>query len=161
MKETTEDTEYETLLSQITHEKKRAFLENYPTFCVTTQTAKSIGVDDRTVRRWVAGDDVFMSALSALKKEIDNTRLQRYEAELDRRVLETPSKQSDILLMFGLKAFNPDKYREKPITETRISGNVVIKMDIPPYRDELPPAESKLRLASGTEDSQKAEKPRP
>ena len=142
----TEDVSYESLLAQITHPKKRAFLENYPTFCVTTQTAKAIGINEWVIYAWKREDGVFNQAFTELKKGIDHTRLQRYEAELDRRVLETPSKQSDILLMFGLKAFNPDKYREKPPMLTQIAGNITIKMDIPPYRDELPQAGAVLAL---------------
>lgn len=141
--------DYESLLAQITHPKKRAFLENYPKFCVTVETAKAIGEGEWSIYHWKREDEVFNQAFTALKKVIDHTRLQKYEAELDKRVLGTPSKQSDILLMFGLKAFNPDKYREKPPMMAQIAGNVVIKMDIPPYRDEIESKEKPLALQEG------------
>lgn len=137
MENNTEEQEYEELLAQITHEKKRAFLENYPKFCITKHTCEAIGIDESSIYIWRKKDEIFNNAFGELKKRIDNTRLQKYEAELDKRVLETPSKQSDILLMFGLKALHPDKYREKPATMTQLTGNITIKMDIPEYK-ELP-----------------------
>ncbi len=79
---------------------------------------------------------MFSKQCNALKKEIDKTRLDRYEAELDKRVLTTPSKQSDILLMFGLKALKPDVYREK-ITGPLIGGDIKIIMAIPGYDEKL------------------------
>ena len=35
--------------------------------------------------------------------------------------------------MFGLKALNPEKYREKPPATTQLVGNITVKMDIPEY----------------------------
>jgi len=135
-----EDTKsYEELLKLVTHPKKRLFLEQYPNFRVSALTCQAVGVAGSTIRSWYK-DEVFHSAFISLKKEIDADRLEKYERELDKRILDVPSKQSDILLMFGLKAGHPDKYREKPLTPMMI-GNVTIKMDMP---EELPYVDAKV-----------------
>ena len=95
----------------ITHPKQLAFLENYPKFMSIVATCEAIGIRHQTYYRWLASEDSFKAQCEALKKEIEDKRLALYEAELDKRALHG-SKQSDILLMFGLKALNPGKYRE-------------------------------------------------
>ncbi len=117
-----------------TTEKKQAFLDNYKEFGYITNTCRAIGVSYSRYYEWMS-DESFSSASSAIKKEIDNDRLDRYEAELDKRVLTAPSKQSDILLMFGLKALKPDVYREK--VTPLIGGDIKIIMAIPGYDEGL------------------------
>lgn len=143
--------EYESLLSQITHEKKRQFLEQWPIYCVNTDTTKAIGISKDVIYQWTAKDEIFNKAFKLLKKRVDNIRLQRYEAELDKRVLDTPSKQSDILLMFGLKAMHPDKYREKAVSETKLTGNITVKMALPrPGETPLIEVEEPIEITDGT-----------
>lgn len=116
-------------IEDIKHPKKRLFLEKYPLFLTNVKTAEAIGVSEWTIDKWQQSDETFVTVFTSLKKKIDERRLQAYEAELDKRVLVNPSKQSDILLMFGLKAFNPNKYREK--SETKFSGEIVVRSAIP------------------------------
>lgn len=133
--------EYEVLLAKITHPKQREFLENYPKFNVTQYTCDALGMGDSTVYNWLNQDELFNKTFGTLKKRINQKRLELFEKELDNRALHG-SKQSDILLMFALKAENPDKYREKPPMITQLTGNITVKMDIPPYKDEIIEAKS-------------------
>ena len=118
-----------------TQEKKQAFLDNYRKFGYITKTCTAIGVSYSKYYAWL-GDEVFSKQSSAIKKELDNDRLDRYETELDSRALGGVSKQSDILLMFGLKALRPDVYREK-VSESRFMGDIKIIMAIPGYDESL------------------------
>ena len=126
---------------ETTKRKKQAFLDNYPNFLRATKTAIAIGIDESCHYRWLEADEVYKQAFQSLKKEVDSDRLDRYEKELDKRALGGESKQSDILLMFGLKALDPSKYREKQ-TVPMIMGDITIKMAIPAY-------DEKLRLTEG------------
>lgn len=119
-----------------TAEKKQAFLDNYEKFNGVIATCEAIDISPVTYWRWCKADEVFSSECNALKKEIDKSRLDRYEAELDNRALGGESKQSDILLMFGLKALKPNVYREK-VADTRLIGDITIKMAIPGYDESL------------------------
>lgn len=114
--------------SAITHPKKLAFLENYKKFKRIHDTAKAIGVGVSTVYQWLQEDDVLSDKAEVIKKEIDAERLELYEAELDKRAL-TGSKQSDILLMFGLKALNRDKYEGKQAQA--FQGTIIIQSPMP------------------------------
>lgn len=135
--EATEPT-LEELIAKITHPKQLAFLENLPKFnAIVKDTADATGISDYTPYLWLKVNKDFALAYLAVKKKIDDERLQRYEAELDKRVLQNPSKMSDVLLMFGLKAFSPNKYRERPVIDAQIVGDIVFKMDLPPYIDEV------------------------
>ena len=121
---------YEELLAKINHPKQRAFLENYPKFKVYKHTAEAIGSAEMTFWHWTERCKDFKEALEALKKRVNQERLQLYEAELDKRALGGVSKQSDILLMFALKAEDPDKYREK-VNAIPVSGNIVVELAVP------------------------------
>lgn len=138
-KQSIEDLDYESLLPMIKHDKKLLFLEQYPRFRVISKTCEAIGINDSTVRSWYK-DGVFNSAFSALKKEVSAKLILLHEKNIDDVAFsdKTPAQSRIFGSLVRLRAEAPDKYREKPITETRISGNVVIRMDIPPYRDELP-----------------------
>ena len=128
---------YEELLAKITHPKQRAFLENYPTFMITKDTAEAIGVHEFTPYDWQTNDENYLLAFLALKKNIDNTRLQKYEKELEKRALGGESKHSDILLMFGLKAESPDKYRDK-MTAIPFTGSIKVELSVPRPGDQVP-----------------------
>ena len=117
-------------------DKKQAFLDNYANFDGIMATCEAIDINHSTYWRWMQADEVFSKQSTALKKEIDAKRLNRYELELDERALGGKSKQSDILLMFGLKALRPDVYREK-VAESRFIGDIKIIMAIPGYDESL------------------------
>lgn len=121
-------------MSEITHPKKQAFLDNYPKVKRIIETCRATSIGTTKFYDWLRDDDVFKEAWETLKKEVDQQRLEQYEDELDKRALGGASKQSDILLMFGLKAFDPGKYREKP-PETRLVGDIVVKLAVPAYTD--------------------------
>lgn len=119
-----------------TAEKKQAFLDNYATFDGIMAVCEAIDINYSTYWRWMQGDEVFSKQCTALKKEVDSKRLDRYEKELDNRALGGTSKQSDILLMFGLKALKPGVYREQVSTHPLI-GDIKIVMAIPGYDESL------------------------
>ena len=127
--------------TEIVHPKKIAFLENYPKFIGVVATCEAIDISPVTYWRWCNADEVFSKHCNDIKKEIGQRRLEKYEAELEKRALGGESKQSDILLMFGLKAEDPSKYREKQ-SIPMIMGDITIKMAIPAY-------DEKLRLTNG------------
>jgi hypothetical protein len=142
-----DDKSYEELLKEITHPKQRKFLELYPKYMVSSQVCEAMGIGESTPRSWYK-DGVFNNAFITLKKEIEAKRLELYEKELDKRVLESPSKQSDILLMFGLKAAHPTKYRDQ--VSQPLIGNVTIKMDIPrPWAEIVDVQPKELEDAKG------------
>jgi len=133
--------------------KKQAFLENYPKIKGIVATCDAIGIDPKTYYNWLNADKLFFQKVQRVKKEVDDRRLQLYEAELDKRVM-FGSKQSDILLMFGLKALNPEKYRERP-PETKLIGDITVKLAVPPYTDNpvLPPPVKQIPAKSIKEDN--------
>ncbi|MFC2032745.1 IS630 transposase-related protein, partial [Chloroflexota bacterium] len=101
------------MFDEIKQPKKRAFLEAYIKTGNITEASRVAGVDRVTSWRWRKEDEQYAKAFEELKERIDNDRLDRYEVELDKRALGGESKQSDILLMFGLKSLDPNKYRER------------------------------------------------
>jgi hypothetical protein len=121
---------YEELLSRITNTNKRAFLMAYPKLLNTKKAAVTVGLAEDTPYEWASRDRVFKQALLALKKRVDTERLEELEAELHTRAIEGVSKHSDILLMFGLKSLDPDKYREKP-QSTHFTGDITVELAVP------------------------------
>jgi len=144
----------EELISRVDNGRKRAFLETFPIFETTRDTAKALGFTDWAVLKWQQSDGVFLQAFSALKKFIDARRLDDYEQELKRRALEGTSKHSDILLMFALKALNPDVYRDKPTLTAQLTGDITVKLAVPSYDDVPVAIESKpaKQLTAGKHD---------
>ena len=128
----------EEVFAQITHPKKRRFLEHYPRFKRINKTSKAIGIERRTFYNWEATDDVFKRAFRLVKDILDRELLEKVEAELEKRALKGVSKMSDVLLMFMAKALRPEVYREKA-PDTRLTGEVTIKLALPGRRyEELP-----------------------
>ena len=66
-------------------DKKQAFLDNYANFDGIMATCEAIDINHSTYWRWMQADEVFSKQSTALKKEIDAKRLNRYELELDKR----------------------------------------------------------------------------
>jgi transposase-like protein len=128
----TED-EYEVLLSQINHPVKLAFLEQYPKFRIVNETCRALGISDRTVRAWRKQDETFNAAFTALKKEILEDLIARHEKNIDDVAFDkiTPAQSRIFGSLVKLRAYDPDRYREKTVAEHRISGNVTVKMAIP------------------------------
>lgn len=121
---------------QITHPKKLAFLENYPRFKTITETAEAIGVSRAGVYKWLNEDDIFVSKVDALKKEIEAQLIEKHEQNIDDVAFgeKTPAQSRIFGSLVRLRAIAPDKYREKP-PETRLVGDIVVKLAVPAYTD--------------------------
>jgi hypothetical protein len=133
MKETLENKSYEELLKEITNPKQRLFLEKYPEYRFINHTCEKIGLDDSTVRKWRLGGGVFNHAFTLLKKEVSSKIVDLHEKNIDDVAFnkETPAQSRIFGSLVRLRAEAPDKYREKPTTEHKLTGNIVIQMDIP------------------------------
>lgn len=110
---------------------KKRFLEHFRVYGNVTQAARHARIDRSSVYRWQEGDDAFAAAYR--EAEIEAT--EHLEVEARRRAVEgterlkfdrghavldpdtgAPYREreySDTLLIFLLKARNPDKYRER------------------------------------------------
>ena len=122
------------------HPKKEAFLINYPTFMRISKTATAIGIDRTTIHNWLNKDTVFNNAFIAIKKELDRELLERHEASLNEMVFDpkTPAMVRFLGHCFRMKALAPEKYREKPLIDKAVIGDIVIKWEtMPAYADRL------------------------
>lgn len=135
--------------SKITHPIKLAFLQNYLQCKYITDTCRAVGVSSAGFYKWLNTDKIFSGEVETIKKEIKQRRLDELEAELHSRAMGSKSKQSDILLMFELKAEAPEKYREKP-PETRLIGDITVKLAVPPYTDNPVLPEARKQISSGS-----------
>ena len=138
MNDIEETTDVSVLISQIKHPKKLAFLENYPKFRVTKDTAIAIGTSDSTVRNWYA-DKHFKDALDALKKDIEAHLIEIHEQNIDNVAFskDTPAQSRIFGSLVRLRAIAPDKYRERPLIDKAIIGDITVKLATPPYNDEV------------------------
>lgn len=109
---------------QIVASKKRAFLAAYAQTGNISYAAEAVGMHRNTHYRWLREDEDYVAAYEAAQFEVGDT----LEAEAIRRAKEN----SDTLLIFLLKGFKPDKYKE------RISSSVEHKnRTYDPGRDRL------------------------
>lgn len=133
-------------LVSITHPDKRAFLENYPKFKMISKTAEAIGVSRRVVYNWLDSDEDFSHTMHAIKKELDQDLLELHEKDLKDIAFDTTTPKNVRVLahFFILKALDPDKYREKPLIDKAIIGDITIKLAIPPYNEGMRLEESKI-----------------
>ncbi|MFC1905101.1 hypothetical protein ACFLXT_05030 [Chloroflexota bacterium] len=92
--------------------RKKAFLENLPTFKYITKACSASGIHYKTYSRWLDSDEEFRQQCQQIKTEIQQTLLDEVETELHKRSMDGTSKQSDILLMFEAKSLAPEKYRD-------------------------------------------------
>jgi len=142
----------------ITHPKKLAFLENYPKFQSITATAEAIGISRHIVHRWLnkddpqgSGDVIFISEFNRIKKEIEAELIEKHEKNIDNVAFgdKTPAQSRIFGSLVRLRAIAPEKYRERP-PETRLIGDIVVKLAVPPYTDNpvLPPPAKQLPAKS-------------
>ena len=124
-----------TELRLITARNKQAFLDNYPIYKTFYATAPHIGVSDSAITLWCNTDDDFNGKVAEIKKQIEKQDLERAEAELKDRIYDHPTKMSDVLLMFYLKSLDP-RYRDR-VPETRVVGDITVKLAMPSYREDL------------------------
>lgn len=112
---------------RITHPKKRAFLAAYAQTGNVTAAAEAAGIARRTHYDWLESDPVYAEAFAeAQEKAID-----LLELEARRRALEgvdepvfykgvevgAVRKYSDTLLIFLLKGYRPERYKERVAAE--------------------------------------------
>ena len=147
----------------ITHPKKLAFLQNYPKFQSITATAEAIGISRHIVHRWLnkddkqgSGDVIFINEFSRIKKELEAELIEKHEANIDNVAFEekTPAQSRIFGSLVRLRAIAPEKYREKQ-PETRLIGDIVVKLAVPPYTDNpiLPPVK---QIKEGSDGQGKA-----
>lgn len=103
--------------------KKAAFLTAYVQTATISHAAKAAGIDRTTHYRWLENDAEYAKAFDAAHSDA----VERLEAEAVRRAADGVDepvfykgepvgyvrKYSDTLLIFLLKAANPEKYRER------------------------------------------------
>ena len=137
--------------NSIKNPKKKLFIENFCKYRNIPETAIAIGVGVSTAYAWLAADKSLRDKIESIKKQIDEIRLARYEQELDKRALGE-SKMSDVLLMFALKSLNRDKYGDKPV-ETKLVGDVMVKLAVPPYREDKSAIQRQIEAKGSGEGS--------
>lgn len=130
--------------------QKSAFLEHFRTHGNISRTCRALKINRSTVYTWQERDDEFAAAFREAEIEATETM----EAEAYRRAVDgtmkpvfhqgvqcgTVQEYSDTLLIFMLKARNPEKYREN--VNVNHSGRVEhVAMDH---------ARGVLRVAGGT-----------
>lgn len=139
MNDIEDTTDLSTLISQIKHPKKLAFLEVYPTKCVSKHTAEAIGITEWTHYNWLRKDTVYNTAFTALKKEIEAHLIEIHEQNIDNVAFskDTPAQSRIFGSLVRLRAIAPDKYRERPLIDKAIIGDITVKLATPPYNDEV------------------------
>jgi AcrR family transcriptional regulator len=109
------------------HHKRAKFLEHYKELCVISKAAEAAGIQRRTFYDWLEKSAEFKAAFEDARKHVS----EKLEAEAIRRAYDgveepvfykglqigTIRKYSDTLLIFLLKAADPEKYREKSSLE--------------------------------------------
>ena len=133
----------DTDFSDISHEKKRAFLLAYADIGMINRAAKKAGISRRTHYNWLHSDDkdgeAYRAAFNGLQIQVHGS----IEDEIYRRAIHGTRKPvfckgsvcghireySDTLLIFLAKAMMPKKYRDNTIdtapTQTAASGALV------------------------------------
>lgn len=131
---------------------KRAFLEHFRVYGNVTGATRAVGIERSTVYKWQEIDDQFVAAFR--EAEIEAT--EHLETEARRRAVngvestkgiydrmgklvaeESEIKYSDTLLIFLLKARNPEKYRDNAHIEhsgpngASLIFSIAVKDDIP------------------------------
>jgi len=102
---------------------KSRFLEKFVKYCIVGKAARAAGISRSQVYNWLEGDKAFARRFEYARKDV----LEMLEAEAIRRASKGVNKPvfylgekcgaireySDTLLIFLLKANDPEKYRER------------------------------------------------
>lgn len=113
--EETEDTKDESPLdfSEITHHKKKVFLGVFARKGNVTKAAEAAKISRRTHTRWLNNDAVYAVCFEDAKDAAaDNLEDKAYERAMD---------GSDLMTIFLLKAFRPDKFKDRGEQQHNIS----------------------------------------
>ena len=133
-------------VTNVTEEKKKAFLEHFPRECTVTHAAALTGIAKKTVYEWLKQDPDFAAAFELAKEAVGD----KLEKEAIRRACEginkpvyyqgqkvdTIKEYSDTLLIFLLKGQKPEKFGDKITQEISGPGGAPIQFSALPD-DEL------------------------
>lgn len=123
--EAEEDKTFEELFNQITHEKQREFLEQYPKFSYIKKTTEAIGINESTPYEWINKSEPFKRAFQALKKEVTARLIETHEQNIDDVAFDklSPAQSRIFGSLVKLRALDPQRYRENQ--PTKIEHEVV------------------------------------
>lgn len=88
---------------------KAIFLEEYPHYCTIYATCKAVGIGRTTFHSWRQNDPEFERGFI----EADTRITENLERSAIERARDKKDKASHLLLMFLLKARDPQKYKER------------------------------------------------
>jgi len=133
---------------------KQKFLDNYPTFGYISKTCDAIAVSKDSIWMWLRRDKEFSSKFNVIKKDMEVELLARHEKNLHDIAFDTniPPQTRVLSSIFMTKALDPNKYREKP-NVIPLSGEITVKLAVPPYADEPSRHEKPPLLTEGVDNN--------
>ena len=146
-----EEKSFDELLPLITHPKKRAFLENYPTLLITRDTCQAIGIGKTTFYRWLNEDSILRDAWNVLKKEVAAHRLEEAEGEAHRRGMA----KSDLLLLAELNYLTGGKWSPKTASATFVGDTTILFAFPPAPYEQIVEGEVLKELENATEQEER------
>jgi hypothetical protein len=124
---------------QIAHFKKRAFLVAYACSGRIRRASADSGVDWRNHYNWIRDDPTYIAAFEYAKELaadfLEDEAIRRAVEGVQRGVYHRGDKvgeetiYSDILLMFMLKGFRPEKYRDNGHLKVESEVNVNVSIE--------------------------------
>ena len=119
-----------------TQANKQLFLEKYIECKDITLTALTTGIARQTHYLWLDTDEDYYSQMVAIKKEVQDELLSRHEKNIDEIAFdkETPRQTRVLASMFKCKRYDPE-YRDRPLIDRAIIGDIIIKAAVPAYSD--------------------------
>ena len=120
------------LIERIPDPVKRAFLNNYHKTRRIKQTALAMGISERGVHYWLAGDEMFSTTFTQLKRELDIELQEHYESVV-KDVVDDPKTPPQSRLLgsfFSLKALD-SKYQDKQVAANVNIGEIIVQSAIP------------------------------
>ncbi|GAI05754.1 unnamed protein product [marine sediment metagenome] len=124
------------MFDEIKQPKRKNFLEAYVKTGSVKKACEVADIDRVTPWRWRKEDEEYARAFEVAGEIYHGNYLDELEQELKKRSLEGTDKMSTVALFFALKAEAPTKYREKQAVPM-VMGDIIIKMAIPPYDENL------------------------
>jgi hypothetical protein len=100
-------------MGEITHPKKRAFLAAYSICGSLTQAAKRAKIERRIHYHWLRDPD-YAEAFAEAREQAGDA--------LEDEAMRRAHAGSDTLVIFLLKGFRPERYRER--FDARLSGEI-------------------------------------
>lgn len=144
----------EQLISKITHPNKKAFLENYPLFGISKETALAIGVSEYTIPYWLRTDKLFNDTFTTLKKELQRKLIEVHSKNIHDVALDTktPAQSRIFGSLVILRAEEPEKWREKP-QAIPLTGEITVIHKIPrPPGLQLKEGNGQKGISEGTQE---------